>query len=217
MRRSTALIAAGLLFIFLVLLSLLGKYQYSRYTKGEILYLFQVKPNVNNSGCKKIDGFPLGFNENSKKQGEQINTINLKGLMVGLRKDSNGNSILVLKTPGLLYPKYFKLDAGDYDWRVFASTGADSKDEVDFSQLVKNCPVVAGVIIFDPKTIKCHLNQKEQKPCDYLQKMSGAHDDNGLISKLYFEKENYGEKLVDKITFFVKQIFYIGPVITLSY
>ena len=218
MRRPVRIVVLCLFFVMLLLLLLLGRYQYFRYKGGKIFSIFQIKSFVIDDSCKEIDAnFFFVFDEKLKKQGEQISTINFKGLVVGSKKDSKGNGVLVLKTPGLLFPKYFNLDAGDANWNVFTSTEVNQTAEVAFSQMTKNCPVVAGVIIYNPKTVDCRLGQEEQKPCEYLQKMTGVRSDNRLINELFFGKKNFWRGTISKVSFFTKQVFYIGPVITLDF
>jgi len=208
------------LFIFLIIIffGLVGRLQYIRFTKGEIFSLFQVKSFVADKTCKAIESnFKLGFNDQLLQKGDQLNTVSVKGLVVGGKKDGQGNNVLVIKIPGFFYPKYFNLDAGDASWHIFTEESTDLTAETLLPQLKKDCPVVAGVILYDKETINCQKSQKEQKPCEYLLKMTGRRTDNSLINTLFFGKGNLIQQRLSQVKYFFKQVLNIGPIVTISF
>jgi len=200
---------------------LLIRYQYLKVRRGEIFSLFnwqRIKFSQSTCGALGSVNYTWGFNKEYANVQPIYKNIRFKGVYVGSRKTSNGDTELILKIPGLLSPQYYYFDAGDSQWYVdFDFTDVSKQDLIEDGQvsrvlpyLIKNCSVTVDVSLYNPKT-DCNTAGKEQKPCNYAQKMTGNRKDNTLLIGAVLEN-----KLFSQFVLLWRRVLHLGPIINIT-
>ncbi len=210
--------------LVLVLFLLLVRYQYSRYQKGKIFSLFQITDTLFDQKVCGIsrDDLAFGFNSKYSNSVSFYNVIKVKGVLVGIKKDENSNR-LVIKVPGLLFPKYYLIDAGDARWYVDLDYYDPLKQEADTgggdintvaSDLIAACPLTLDVLLYRQSEVNCSLLEKGQKQCNYVMEAFNRNPDTEIFNTVYFSKNESKANLYrQKLQLFIRSRFYFGQVI----